>query len=526
MKKARKFLCGLLAAALLACMAPAAIAEGENVIYIGNTGSDENSGLTAEKCVQSWEKAYELVNNGGTIVVTGESTVTDSIVPMASKCVTVTGSYEGTAGGTLVLPADKSMGGLSFGADTTVEHLTIDCSGNDSEIGMFSFYANGHDLTIGEGMRMLAFPNSSYTPYPVVQAGSGNIIPPVPGYPPEACGTITVKSGQYTQINPGSWGEISGAELYLYGGVTVDYVSSDAEVSGAELHIVESSAQNPVTIGAIYETYDETESFSLLAIEAGGYLRITEGSLKESALKGAVKDFSLAQGGTLYLEKSTLEGAFSGSMQGGGLLVMPSGSLLDIPGTASGDTQLQLIPGAAGGAGYIENIKLGTYVTAEETSTGTFALVNDIAASLVQGAGAAGRAEWKLEKAVGSLTVSHTVTGSTGGGPKAFAFTVTVEDLPDGVYGDMAFHNGMASFTLCHGESKTASGLPAGADYIVKLTDAQGYKVTATGNEGQIPKNAEAVAAFICHKETMPPQSQPSEPTADAGQKPNPKTGV
>ena len=110
MKKARKFLCGLLAAALLACMAPAAIAEGENVIYIGNTGSDENSGLTAEKCVQSWEKAYELVNNGGTIVVTGESTVTDSIVPMASKCVTVTGSYEGTAGGTLVLPAGKSMG--------------------------------------------------------------------------------------------------------------------------------------------------------------------------------------------------------------------------------------------------------------------------------------------------------------------------------------------------------------------------------------------------------------------------------
>lgn len=122
-------------------------------------------------------------------------------------------------------------------------------------------------------------------------------------------------------------------------------------------------------------------------------------------MERAVKDFSLAQGGTLYLENSTLAGAFSGSMQGGGLLVMPSGAQMDIPGTVSGNTQLQLLPGTADGEGYVEHIKLGTYVTADESSTGTFTLANHITATIARRAGAPGLAAWNLEKAVGSLTV-------------------------------------------------------------------------------------------------------------------------
>ena len=304
----KRFVCGLLALALFVFTLPAAMAASSDVVYLGDAGSDGNSGLAPGECVKTWEKAYELLNDGGTIVVVGTSTVPGSAVPMAAKKATITGSYAGVAGGVLMMPADENMAGLSFGADTTVEHLTVDCSGNSSSYGMFSFYANGHNLTLGEGMNMLPFPASDSTPYPVVQASSANFTPEVPGYPPAACGTITVKSGQYTQINPGGFGLIQGAKLYLHGGVTVGYVSSDNEVTGAELHIVESSEQNPVTVGTIYNTYDGTESFSLLSVEAGGYLRITDGSLDSSALEGAVKDFSLAQGGTLYLENSTLAG--------------------------------------------------------------------------------------------------------------------------------------------------------------------------------------------------------------------------
>lgn len=201
----KRFVCGLLALALFVFTLPAAMAASSDVVYLGDAGSDGNSGLAPGECVKTWEKAYELLNDGGTIVVVGTSTVPGSAVPMAAKKATITGSYAGVAGGVLMMPADENMAGLSFGADTTVEHLTVDCSGNSSSYGMFSFYANGHNLTLGEGMNMLPFPASDSTPYPVVQASSANFTPEVPGYPPAACGTITVKSGQYKQINPGGF---------------------------------------------------------------------------------------------------------------------------------------------------------------------------------------------------------------------------------------------------------------------------------------------------------------------------------
>ena len=127
-----------------------------------------------------------------------------------------------------------------------------------------------------------------------------------------------------------------------------------------------------------------------------------------------------------------------------------------------------------------------------------------------------------LEKAVGSLTVTQTVTGTAGGQAQKFIFTVTVAGLPDGTYGDMTFQNGTASFTLRHGESKTASGLPSGAAYEVTIAGAQGYEVSAVGTRGQIPKSGAATAAFTCRKDAAPSQPQPSNP----GQKQNPKTGV
>ena len=62
----------------------------------------------------------------------------------------------------------------------------------------------------------------------------------------------------------------------------------------------------------------------------------------------------------------------------------------------------------------------------------------------------------------GSLTVSKTVSGSRGSKSREFTFTVTLGDASvNGEYGEMTFHDGEAVFTLKHGESKTAAGLPA-----------------------------------------------------------------
>ncbi|EJX03860.1 collagen binding protein [gut metagenome] len=85
----------------------------------------------------------------------------------------------------------------------------------------------------------------------------------------------------------------------------------------------------------------------------------------------------------------------------------------------------------------------------------------------------------------GGLKVSKTVSGSGGSTSRNFTFTVELSDKGiNGVYGEMTFKDGIASFTLKHGESKIASGLPVGIAYTVTESDNAGYTVTSTGDTG------------------------------------------
>lgn len=108
----------------------------------------------------------------------------------------------------------------------------------------------------------------------------------------------------------------------------------------------------------------------------------------------------------------------------------------------------------------------------------------------------------------GSLTVSKTVSGSGADSTKDFTFTVDAEiggEALTGTYGDMAFNNGSAVFTLKAGENKTASNLPAGTEYTVTESDNDGYTVTVNGTsettaKGKITANNAAIAAFNNYK--------------------------
>ena len=107
----------------------------------------------------------------------------------------------------------------------------------------------------------------------------------------------------------------------------------------------------------------------------------------------------------------------------------------------------------------------------------------------------------------GALTVEKIVQGNRGETDRAFEFTVTLtgesttgvkaEEIND-KYGDMMFENGKATFTLKHGESITASGLPAGLTYSVEETDANadGYTTSNSGNTGTIPSGDTAKVYF------------------------------
>ncbi len=108
----------------------------------------------------------------------------------------------------------------------------------------------------------------------------------------------------------------------------------------------------------------------------------------------------------------------------------------------------------------------------------------------------------------GSLTVSKTVSGSGADSTKNFTFTVDAMldgEALTGTYGDMAFDNGSAVFTLKAGENKTASNLPAGTEYTVTESDNDGYTVTVNGTsettaKGKITANNAAIAAFNNYK--------------------------
>ena len=103
----------------------------------------------------------------------------------------------------------------------------------------------------------------------------------------------------------------------------------------------------------------------------------------------------------------------------------------------------------------------------------------------------------------GRLTVSKTVGGSGGDTGKDFGFRVELDDTSiNGEYGGMSFVNGVAEFTLAHGQSKTASDLPAGTMYTVTETNNVGYSVTSQGATGIIPENnGEATADFYNYRD-------------------------
>ena len=104
---------------------------------------------------------------------------------------------------------------------------------------------------------------------------------------------------------------------------------------------------------------------------------------------------------------------------------------------------------------------------------------------------------WKAEH--GNLSVAKTVAGNNGDTSKAFNFTVTLGDTGiNGTFGDMTFADGVATFVLKHGESKTAVGLPAGITYTVTEAEADkdGYITTSVNASGSIIKDDTAAVTF------------------------------
>ena len=108
----------------------------------------------------------------------------------------------------------------------------------------------------------------------------------------------------------------------------------------------------------------------------------------------------------------------------------------------------------------------------------------------------------------GNLSVSKTVSGSNPPSKTAFGFTVILSDRTvDGRFGEMTFRSGVAEFTLRHGETVTASGLPAGVGYLVQEEANEAYTVSSEGAEGLIEPDGTATARFVNRRVVLPPKT-------------------
>ena len=127
-----------------------------------------------------------------------------------------------------------------------------------------------------------------------------------------------------------------------------------------------------------------------------------------------------------------------------------------------------------------------------------------------------------LDQDFSALRITKTVSGPGSDTEQAFHFTVTLSDTSiNGTYGDLTFVNGVAEFSLRHGEEKTAAGLPAGIAYTVTEAEANqnGYTTTAAGDTGTLVKDQVSSAEFTNTKPEDPPGPTP---TPDPG---TPQTG-
>lgn len=97
------------------------------------------------------------------------------------------------------------------------------------------------------------------------------------------------------------------------------------------------------------------------------------------------------------------------------------------------------------------------------------------------------------------LTVSKRLTGNGADRDTEFHFTLTLsDDSITGLYGDLTFDKGVATFTLKGGQSMTAADLPAGITYTVteKEANQDGYQTQSSGATGELHAGQTAQAVF------------------------------
>lgn len=209
---------------LLTVVAVAAANGNYNdVVYVNGTSGGGN-GSSPDSAVTTIDTAYSLLNNhGGTIVVCGNTTISESYTfPAKSGTVWITGSYGGVNyEPTITLAGSKKMY-LQFQSPVGISHLHFDGTNTAGCIEFFS----GPSLTFGDG---LSFTHNGG----LIDTNPNGRIGVRIGNPASACenATFTMNSGRISYVQGGNnkqsvvnstinFGGTAELALYLQGGGT------------------------------------------------------------------------------------------------------------------------------------------------------------------------------------------------------------------------------------------------------------------------------------------------------------------
>ena len=171
----------------------------EKSVYVSTSGNDQNSGESASESVRTIARAFELLPDGGRIVLTGTSYSLGSnfSMPASEKQYTLTSEMTGYV---------IYSGTITLNSDFVIENIKL--SGSSTPI----IVCNGHNVTFGKGIT-----NSGDT-YIV---GGANLT----ASSQKADGTF--KEDYTIRINSGTWRHIFGGNRRAVGQAPTCTISGD-----------------------------------------------------------------------------------------------------------------------------------------------------------------------------------------------------------------------------------------------------------------------------------------------------------
>jgi len=138
---------------IAACVLLALPVFAADVVYVADGGKGD--GTSADTPVATLEAAAAKLPSGGTIVVSGPLTITNSVCPAYGGEILITSvfgevDYRRTTGAKMFF-GDKNANPISLGGDTTFDNIVLEVSDNRAR----AITCNGNKVTFGKGVESM-----------------------------------------------------------------------------------------------------------------------------------------------------------------------------------------------------------------------------------------------------------------------------------------------------------------------------------------------------------------------------------